>query len=390
MLNKDVLKNLTKGVKEPCISIYLPTHKEWNFMEEDITRYKNILRKAEMSLEEKIPGKKERDHLFKPAIDLLEDKDFWNHQSDGLAVFIAPETFYTYNLPKKFDEELIVSKRFHLKPLLELLSGDGKFFVLALDLNETKLYEASRFSIRLVDLPAGTIISYAEAVKWDDPEKSLQFHTGTKQSAAQGKGGARAAIFHGHGSGSMDDSVHKEKILEFFHLLNKGVFEVIKDENVPLVLAGIEYLMPIYRKANSYPHIFNKGIDVNPEDLSVEQLHNNAYKLIKPVFEKAEEISRSKYEQFSGNNKASGLIENVVKSAYAKKIESLFVDGSSHVWGEFIEEENKVIIKDNSENKFDDLLDFAALHTLFNGGQVFVVDKDRMPNKSEVAAVYRY
>jgi hypothetical protein len=46
----------------------------------------------------------------------------------------------------------------------------------------------------LEDVPT----SIAEALKYDDPEKNLQFHTGT----TGGGGGERSAMFHGQGAGN--------------------------------------------------------------------------------------------------------------------------------------------------------------------------------------------
>jgi hypothetical protein len=41
---------------------------------------------------------------------------------------------------------VVVSDRFHLKPLLPLLTGDGKFYLLTLSQeDEVKFFEGSRF-----------------------------------------------------------------------------------------------------------------------------------------------------------------------------------------------------------------------------------------------------
>jgi len=38
----------------------------------------------------------------------------------------------------------------------------------------------------------------------------------------------------------------------------------------------------------------------------------------------------------------------------------------------------------------DDLIDFAAVHTLMNDGQVYAVEADAVPGGGSVAAVFRY
>lgn len=38
----------------------------------------------------------------------------------------------------------------------------------------------------------------------------------------------------------------------------------------------------------------------------------------------------------------------------------------------------------------EDMLDFAAIHTLLNGGKVYAVKPDQVPNGAPAAAIFRY
>jgi Bacterial archaeo-eukaryotic release factor family 7 len=157
------------------------------------------------------------------------------------------------------------SGRYHLKPLLPLLAGDGRFYVLALSQNEVRLLGASRYSTDEVKLGDDVPESLADALKLDEPEKQLQFHTGSS-----GDGGAgRSAVFHGHGA--KDDS--KDNILRYFRKIDRGLRDVLKGQEAPLVVAGVDYLLPIYREANTYSGLVEEGTTGNPEELSVEELH---------------------------------------------------------------------------------------------------------------------
>ena len=44
----------------------------------------------------------------------------------------------------------------------------------------------------------------------------------------------------------------------------------------------------------------------------------------------------------------------------------------------------------NPEPGDEDLLDFAALHTLSNGGTVYAVEPEKVPDDAPLAAVFRY
>lgn len=85
--------------------------------------------------------------------------------------------------------------------------------------------------------------SLADILRRDDAEKQLQFHTGT----SGGGGGGRPAIFHSHGS----EEDLKEDILRYFRQIDRGVEELLKGQRAPLVLAGVDYLLPIYREVRT-------------------------------------------------------------------------------------------------------------------------------------------
>ena len=122
--------------------------------------------------------------------DLLGNRLFWRYQSDGLAVLFNQDGMRHYRLPLDFEELLVVADRFHLKPLLPLLSGDGRFFLLALSQNEIRLLQGTRHSVSQIDLQ-DVPDSLAEALKWDDPQSQLQWHTGT---SAVSNGGQRGDL----------------------------------------------------------------------------------------------------------------------------------------------------------------------------------------------------
>ncbi|MDK3156606.1 hypothetical protein QPK87_08445 [Kamptonema cortianum] len=203
LLSLDQLANLTQ-TEEPSISIYLPTERRSKETRQNPIRFKNLIRQAEEQLIEQGLKTQEAHQLLQAAHE-LDTYDFWQHQSDGLAIFISPSLFRYYRLPLDFEELAVVSDRFHLKPLLSLFTGDGQFYLLALSQNQVRLFQGSRFSISEVELenvPQGI----AEALRYDDPEQQLQFHTRTQPARAEGDSrsdpyGNRAAIFHGQGGG---------------------------------------------------------------------------------------------------------------------------------------------------------------------------------------------
>jgi len=386
LLTRDELRALIDDHEGWCVSIYMPTHQAGEEIQEDPVRLKNLLGQAEEGLSAAGLRKPEAQKLLEPAQKLVWDGLFWQYQSDGLALFLSAGAFRRYRLPLDFEELVVVSDRFHIKPLLPLLSGDGRFYVLALSQNEVRLLQGTRHSVSEVDLE-GVPASLAEALKYNDPEKRLQFHTGTRTPG--GKGG-RPAIFHGHGVASADDP--KNYILRYFRQMDEGLQALLRGEQAPLVLAGVDYLLPIYREANSYPPLAEGGVEGNPEELSAQELHKRAWDLVQPRFLQAQEEAAARYKQLAGvdSEQASNDLEGIVSAAYHGRVEALFVALGVQRWGSFDPETNRVMVHRKAEAGDDDLLDFAAIHTLVNGGTVYAVERKKMPDGPLLAAVFRY
>src|SRR5690606_5098956 len=220
------------------------------------------------------------DELLEPARALIDDTDFWNHQQDGLAVFISPGEFFYYRVPEKFNETSYVSDRYYLRPFLTLMNTNERFLILTLNQKNVRLFESTRYNINEIELK-NVMTSIEEYEATEEEDRSIQFHTETSRVVTTAKGsvqGARSAIFHGHGGGT-DSAIQKEKIQQFFNLLDTGLQRFLNTEKVPLLLAGIEYLIPIFRETNSYPYTIEESFNFNTQDLSEPELRDAAWEI---------------------------------------------------------------------------------------------------------------
>jgi hypothetical protein len=372
----DDLGLLSEKQEKWCLSMFMPTHRVTSLVQENQIRFKNLLRKAEDIL-----GSRASDLPMDDLKSLLNDRPFWHDQADGLALFCAPGVFRSYRLPIPVEELVTVSERFHLKPVLPLLSTDGRFFVLALSQNAVKLLQCTAYGVSEVEL--GEVpTSLEEALRFDEPEKQLQFNT-----RAPSRPGKRAAMFHGHGVG-VDDA--KDRILRFFQQLDKALQNHLGDDHSPLVIAAVDYLVPIFKHASSYQHILDQTISGNPEGIPMEELHAKAMEVIGPRFEKEIHDQSARYQDLAGTDLASDDLEEIVKAAYHGRTDVLFVAVGERRWGHFDSQADDIRLAHEGHEGAYDLLDYAAARTLENGGKVYALSLDDMPHKELLAAIYRY
>lgn len=379
LLTGEELRSLFDPREEPCVSVFIPTHRAGREVRQDSIRLKNLLREAETRLVESSLRRAEARKVLSPARQLLPQAHFWRHQSDGLAIFLAREFFRCYRLPVSFPELIVLAERFHIKPLLPLFTGDGRYHVLALSQKQIKLFDGTRHTISEVDL-CGVPRSLSEALKYDDPEKQVQFRT-------LHAGAAWTALFHVHRT-EVDRA--KQNLLRYFRVVDRGLNTLLKDQRVPMVLAGVDYLLPIYREASTYASVLREGITGNPDSLSEEELHAAAWRLVESHFRRSEGQARGQFRELSGTHRVSTDIKEILSAAANGRVEHVFVPIGVQKWGSFNPEENLLVLHEAAAPGDEDVLNLIAMHTIVNGGTVHAVAPSKVPEGAPAAAVFRY
>ena len=385
-LNRVELEQLMRKEQQWCVSIYIPTHRTGVETQQDPIRLKNLLGEAEKRLSDEGVGMRDIQSMLEPVYKLLQDSNFWQHQSDGLAIFLSPNSFSRFRLPLGFEEFVAVTDRFHIKPLLPLFTGDGQFYILALSQTEVRLLNGTRHSVSEVDI--GQVGgSLAEALPSDNHQVRLQLHSSGSTGRVSGDG---SATFHGQGGGSNESD--KNELLRYFRLVSDGLKEFLQENRGPLVLAGVEYLLPIYKETNAYPNLMDRVITGNPDLLSADELHKSAWDIVSPRFQAAYEAAVAHYLQLAGqtSERAADTLEKIVPAASDGRIETLFIATGAQHWGAFNPDTNEVEHHSQMEAGDESLLDLAAVHTYLKGGVVYVVEPDKVPGGTSTAAVLRY
>jgi hypothetical protein len=138
--------------------------------------------------------------------------------------------------------------------------------------------------------------------------------------------------------------------------------------------------------------LLEAGIVGNPEELSAQELHQRAWTLVQPRFQQEQKNAEAYYRQLAGADKrlACNEIERVVPAAYHGRVEFLFVAVGLQRWGAFDQATNAVRVHEEAEPGDEDLMDFAAVHTFLNGGTVYAVEPDHVPDDAPLAAVFRF
>ena len=380
VLDKELFVELASYQAPCCVTMYIPTHKSGVEVNEkkDAINFKNALQDVSKRLADREIPQAVIEQMLTPGYELLQNDTFWAGMNEGLAVFISEGYFRYIKMPVAPENELMCEKSFYVSPLIPIMASKEHFFLLIISKQKCKLFRADAFGMEYIDVP-------------DLPEEMMEVKRISEKDAstvrvANSSGGG--ANFHGMGGGNLDE---KANIATYFEHVDDILYkQILHTENVPLLLAGVEYLIPIYKSVCDYHNVCSESITGSHEHDDKNELYKLAKEIMLPYFEQPLDKALTIFANQSATELTSSSPNEIIPAAYYGRISHIFVKKANHIWGTFDENSNELTLGDSESADSEDLLDEALIKTIQNGGEVYVLDEDKMPAESPVAAVFRY
>ncbi|MFC3415912.1 baeRF7 domain-containing protein [Algoriphagus hitonicola] len=377
--------DLTKIESNPVISIFLPTSRQSSDgYREDMIQLKNQLKEIKSKLQEIWNmEKKQIDKLLNPAHELLDNFEFWQHNSDMLTLYIYEDEMKSIRLPLSLEKAShFIGERPLTFPLIPAINGNGQFYILLLNLDKIHLYCATRDVIQEIILDSEEVaLSYTAEEEIDENQAHLQ-----------GKGGVgnAGAMFHGHAGGS--DEEKKVTILNYFHRMSSMLEPKLNQNPLPLFLAGVDYLIPLYRQASNYGNLQEGHISGSFSPKDQMEIHQNAWELASDLFRKDED---KRFQEFEAKKAERLAIDNdpdtLIKMALTGAVDTLFVNPNhKHLWGKFSPQDHKTTLFDTQKKGAHCLFDLASQKVIETGGKVFHAVPEDFPENQYIKGILRY
>jgi hypothetical protein len=381
-LDKDHGKGLLDNSDPPCLSLYQPTYRHHPDNRQDPIRFGNLVNALEESLLQQFP-KEEIRPLLEPFLALADDRDFWNHTLDGLAVLGAKGIFRVYKLQRPVAELAIVADSFHTKPLIRILQSADRYHVLGLSRHAIKLFEGNRDALDEIEPDQGVPQTMTQALgeELTEPHQTVASYGGV--------GAGHSPMHHGHGAKESEVDIDAER---FFRAVDGAVLEChSRPSGLPLILAALPEHHHVFHELSRNPFLIADSIGIHPDALSSsDELRQRAWQLIEPRY-----LARlaALVEQF-GNARSKGLGEDelaqVAKAVVGGRVATLLIEARREVPGRIDATTGDIEFDDLAHPEVDDVLDDLAALALRMGGQVVVVPTERMPAETGIAAIYRH
>jgi uncharacterized protein YeaO (DUF488 family) len=356
-LKADDLKALASITGDPCVSILMRTHRSGREVQQGPIRLKNLLNEAS----EKLKAAGHDDSILDGLDSKPNENEFWQHQGEGLAIYLTPGECRMFRLNRTVDEKVCVGESFFVQPLIRQSNSGGEYFVLSLSWEEANLFRATGESLSVVEttaLPA----RFDDLVLPRDPEESLQ---NTSHRSVGNTPGTSTAMFHGQGEG--EDKIEADRD-QYLSLVGDEVAGAIYNTGLPLLLVATSEVTGHF-EATTKVHVDAK-VDGSPSEWTSDELREHAHQAIAPQLKAEHSEFGERFGTAMANSKASDDLDEVLKAAKAGRVDSLIVCQND----DHCEQTNQ-----------------AVLETLRHGGDVMQCSPESMPSGAAVvAAIFRF
>ncbi|MFD2742263.1 MULTISPECIES: baeRF3 domain-containing protein [Sphingobacterium] len=370
-INLELLKELTNVQDEPCVSLYMTTHKVHPASASDSISFKNLYKKTLLYIQEhKLI---EHEALLKSVEKLIEDKKFWDNGSHGLAIFISKEDTKIIRLPQEVQEISCVANAFCIKPLFKMLHENQEYYLLALGLDSVKLLKGDRNHIEELPIEDKLPQSMKEAL--GDQLTDNHFHA----SVVEGAG------LHGYMEKSQEEDIDMDR---FFRKIDKGILEHFDiPAKTPLFLAALPEHHTNFARISKNGNLSSVHIPINPHSLSRSELLKKVQEVLDDTLAKRKANILERQQLAAQENKSSTEISDIVRDAIDGKVEILCIENGRGIKGSINTDKRDI---DEHANLSTDVINELARMVFNFGGEVIVLDEAEMPTKDGVFTLNRY
>jgi hypothetical protein len=364
----------------PCLSVYMQLSKagiNQNAKQNDL-RWRECLRNFDETIKQH--GAQGRE--------LLESISRWDAVAPdpeapgkSVAVFRAPDVFQVALLDGEVTDRAVVGPHFYIRPLLPDLTKEKKFNILALSQKDVRLLRCTTRTSEEVPLPPSTVPNFE---KWMNSVKPD--HTDAKRGTTGPSSGSSKGAIAPLGT---EREGKEEYLSHFYKQVEHGVYEALRGHTEPLVLAAVEYELPIYRELNRYPNLAKESVQGAPNSLKAGEMHARAIEALNRCYGIQVDEALAEWNHKVGGG-ASSRLKDVITAAHDGRVLTLLVSDSFEKTGVFDETTNSVKGRETGGSEDEDLINDAVVQTVRHAGKVLLAPHHKMPNGSVFAAIFRF
>jgi hypothetical protein len=375
-VSSEDLRSLASA-KAPCITalLMIPDPRQRS------AQISNIVREVEKLLKDARIDGATAASLVEPLRAMAAATEQEGDWSVGFALFRSPDIFRYFLLRDLVTEFVMVGERFQIRPLLPLLSHDQRCYLLALSQKHVRLFRCTNQSEQELQLRR---LAPENLHVWLN--NRIPDHVLDNRSAGGPSVGSMKGVLFGTNN---DRERHDEYLAHFFKKVDKGIHHILRFETAPLIVAGVDSEVSIYRRVNSYPRLLDNTVHGSPDGLMLPELHDRALEIMRHTFSVPLGKVMAEYQDYRDRNRVLFSLDEILIHTQEGRVSDLLLREDAvqrGVWDEC----SLQVRTGNDHGSSEDLLNLAALLTISHRGQAFALKAHEMPNRADSAALLRF
>jgi hypothetical protein len=353
----------------PCITITLPAFHHGAQSLPFATRLKAAVRAAQEELLQQISHEK-TEGLMAPIRELMDDPEMLTGGRD-MVIFRSPQLFSRFWLPGPVCVRTVVARYFHILPFLHQLCAAREFYILGLNQKNLRLLHYADGTCKEALLPVGLPSSVEEAGSFDIPDHTLRNHS----PAGKSNGTMSGVSF---GTGAEQEKSH-ERLHYFFRRVDQGLWPFLKGQ--PLLLSGASYEIATYRRAATKTHLLEGAIERDLHTLSIQEIARLACESARTQYRRKAEKELQQVRDTASLERTSTEVRRIVKAAQEGRVAKLILAEEAEFGATL------AALESDSQ---EDLFNAAAVLSIRDGAEVFVLPSEILGAEAPIVAVFRY
>ncbi|HXA07333.1 MAG TPA: hypothetical protein VNY30_20950 [Bryobacteraceae bacterium] len=349
------------GAAGPCITLVIPIPNPLELA----ARLKSALRSVQKQLAERHTDAETAGGLLASIEQLALHAETVHMWAKSLIAFRSPGAFRHYGMRDRLKDVAVVGERFQIRPLLAALAREQRFHLLAIGRHHVRLFRSTPHSTEEVRLEGIAPQNMQEFLHIRQPDHLLE----NRMTAGPSVGSMQGVVF---GTGSESEK-EQDRFRHFLKEVERGVTKLLRRDAEPLILAGVEYDVAIYRQLNTCPHLLEQAIHGSPDGQTAQNLHERAWEIVSQCPSEPLKKALADCRKQSGAALVLGDAGAIVKAAAEGRVAGLFLSENVGTGGQP-----------------DDPLNMAALQTVLHGGWAFELNPADMPAKNSATALLRF
>lgn len=355
-----------------CVSIIIPTHRLPNDRHTDKLKVKSMMENAAMLIDSKYDNSTST--LLKEKINQLAEGIDYNHNMEGIGIFVSENQAIRYSFPFNVTEKIVVGDSFEIRDLLYHLQLTEPLSLIMLTEKHIRLF-------------VGDINGMSEVRGNEFPSEFVDLYEYSTPSRGSSSMNPQMRSFEHEKS-----TIEATRFIHFIRHTDKAIKPYIT-ENTRIVIFGSSKLIYYFKNNSALAEQIIGEKEGNYDYLNLEDLREKGTEILKDYIHKNIQQKINELNEKIGTSMAVSGIQEVWSVAREGRGLELLVEKDYHAPG-FLEKGKELFIHlhpPKSEHiTITDAVDDLIELVMDKGGSVYIAEDGELSAFGSIALTTRY